>query len=84
MDCITYIACLVILWILVEYVNLINTNQNTKYDETLIDIFFSSFFTCYDIKKHNVVAEIMHTKINVWKRSKSIQEDEIKLSQWSK
>jgi hypothetical protein len=35
------------------------------------------------MKKRNTVAEVMHTKINGWKRSKSIQEDEIKLNQRS-
>ena len=60
---------------------LIKTNHSTDYDETLIGIFFSSFFTCYNMKKHNTVAEVMHTKSNVLKRSKGNQEDETKLNQ---
>jgi len=79
--CYTYIACLVILKILVECGNLIKTNHSTKYDETLIGMFPSSFFTCYNMNKHNTVAEVMHTKSSWWKRSKSMQEDEIKLNQ---
>ena len=35
------------------------------------------------MKKCNIVAEVMHTKSNGWKRNKSMQEDEIKLNQWS-
>jgi hypothetical protein len=35
------------------------------------------------MKKRNKVAEVMHTEINGWKRSKSIQEVEIKFNQRS-
>jgi hypothetical protein len=35
------------------------------------------------MNKHNIVAEVIHIKSNGWKRSKSMQKDEIELNQWS-